>query len=936
MNRRVIQAACVLAAVVILGVVYRFGIRRSAVKWSSQARTRSWLAGTGLGTSHGATSGASGTSPYVQPGLAPRHVAGRVTFEGAPVAGAIVRLWSGSAEAGAPPELRVVTSGDGAFDLGVVPAGWVLISAEAEGKTAASEQVLLSDPTLDPAPDRLELVLTSCSFSVYGAVTDASGGPIVRARVQRGDVGYGSAAGAVETDDGGAFKLCTAPGEDTEIEIRADGYGAISVRRAVYGPTRLDVEMVPEATIIGRVVRADDGSPVEGIAITTHKMGGRDTAGERMGRSDAAGKFLIVQVKPGTVTLSAAGPGYTATEFPKVTLQAGKTSDEIIVRVAATSTVRGKVVTNAKPVAGVTVYAQPGGSAVSQVDGTFTLTGIPRGDVELGTWPHAQKAPEKLVVNASVLDGVVLEVVPRGAIHGLVTCKGKPAAGALVRTEQGVHQADAKGRFALIGLDAGVYTLNADSDFDGAFGDPVTVELAEGEEKRGVVIDLQYAASASGVVVNQDGVPLEGMPVIFSLIGGKEFPRATSGPDGRFRVGNLRGGASYRTMVHGKDVMSGTLTPVGGKYPVVVVKDGASQIEGLRLQVKYETKATSGTVADSKGKPVPDVTVVAALESPDGVPRFSFPGAQTTTTDRAGAFSFPSLQAGLYALRASTASGRATIIRKVPAGGRGIVISLLEPGRVEGTLVDFANPWVVAHGEGNQQENHQKGVVTGSTFTIEGLSPGTYVIQAVDGPEIDATKVDSKSGVTTRVVLRNSGHGSISGRVLALPGMRPVEGAECSAIVPGGWSASRMTTDASGSFELQAPAGPTGVSCFSQTVTHGRTAVTLARDGRAKIDVIVVNDFRGTGGYLGVQFSEHQPVAIEKVFPDTPAARAGLRVGETIMAVDGADVSALIDDGVRELITGRAPGSPVSLTLRQGTDQRTVTFTLGKRPDDDD
>lgn len=51
----------------------------------------------------------------------------------------------------------------------------------------------------------------------------------------------------------------------------------------------------------------------------------------------------------------------------------------------------------------MTVYAQPGGSAVSQVDGTFTLTGIPRGDVELGTWPHVGKAPQKLVVNASVL-----------------------------------------------------------------------------------------------------------------------------------------------------------------------------------------------------------------------------------------------------------------------------------------------------------------------------------------------------------------------------------------------------------------------------------------------------------------------------------------------------------------------------------------------------
>jgi glutaredoxin 3 len=66
---------------------------------------------------------------------------------------------------------------------------------------------------------------------------------------------------------------------------------------------------------------------------------------------------------------------------------------------------------------------------------------------------------------------------------------------------------------------------------------------------------------------------------------------------------------------------------------------------------------------------------------------------------------------------------------------------------------------------------------------------------------------------------------------------------------------------------------------------------------------------------------------IGRVRPDTPAARAGLRAGDVIVAVDGRPVA---DAGEAEAaLRALPPGRPFSVTYQRGGERRTARATLG-------
>lgn len=72
----------------------------------------------------------------------------------------------------------------------------------------------------------------------------------------------------------------------------------------------------------------------------------------------------------------------------------------------------------------------------------------------------------------------------------------------------------------------------------------------------------------------------------------------------------------------------------------------------------------------------------------------------------------------------------------------------------------------------------------------------------------------------------------------------------------------------------------------------------------------------GFGG-IGVRLDDGHPARIALVLPDTPAARAGLQVGDAVLAVDGTPMGA--EDGQRLASQLRgAVESPVRLTIQRG------------------
>ncbi|MBI2206700.1 MAG: PDZ domain-containing protein [Candidatus Rokubacteria bacterium] len=65
--------------------------------------------------------------------------------------------------------------------------------------------------------------------------------------------------------------------------------------------------------------------------------------------------------------------------------------------------------------------------------------------------------------------------------------------------------------------------------------------------------------------------------------------------------------------------------------------------------------------------------------------------------------------------------------------------------------------------------------------------------------------------------------------------------------------------------------------------------------------------------------------SIVAIIPRSPAERAGLTVGDVVVAVDGRSVTTA--DGAREVLADVDPTRPVRLTVRRGQQERAVTLT---------
>jgi putative serine protease PepD len=86
--------------------------------------------------------------------------------------------------------------------------------------------------------------------------------------------------------------------------------------------------------------------------------------------------------------------------------------------------------------------------------------------------------------------------------------------------------------------------------------------------------------------------------------------------------------------------------------------------------------------------------------------------------------------------------------------------------------------------------------------------------------------------------------------------------------------------------------------------------------------------------YLGVSNSDSQDnsgAVVQDVVPNGPAAKAGLRQGDKITAVN--DKAILSSDDVSATVTALKPGQQAKLTVIRGGNRRTLTVELGTRPD---
>ena len=83
-------------------------------------------------------------------------------------------------------------------------------------------------------------------------------------------------------------------------------------------------------------------------------------------------------------------------------------------------------------------------------------------------------------------------------------------------------------------------------------------------------------------------------------------------------------------------------------------------------------------------------------------------------------------------------------------------------------------------------------------------------------------------------------------------------------------------------------------------------------------------------GWLGVYLADREQPTVTEVIPDSPAAKAGIRAGDVLLAIDGTEIDSI--EGLQQALGARAPGDRVQVKVRRKERTRTIEVVLGPRP----
>jgi S1-C subfamily serine protease len=86
--------------------------------------------------------------------------------------------------------------------------------------------------------------------------------------------------------------------------------------------------------------------------------------------------------------------------------------------------------------------------------------------------------------------------------------------------------------------------------------------------------------------------------------------------------------------------------------------------------------------------------------------------------------------------------------------------------------------------------------------------------------------------------------------------------------------------------------------------------------------------------FLGVTngtANDQSGAVVSDLVPRGPAARAGVQAGDKIVAIDSRPIQS--SDDVSAAVAAHKPGDQAKLTVVRGGDRRTLTVTLGTRPE---
>ena len=823
----------------------------------------------------------------------------------------------------------------------------------------------------------IDIVLLGGGVEIKGHVRDLSGGAVSGALVRAEEaVAYADAEGG--------FSLWVKPGS-VDVRAYADGYTDGNDEGAAPGHV-FEVFLTPEAVIVGRVIRAGDGSPVEGAKVQPMDGQGWSWGTDSLAYTDAGGNFRLDRLKPGAYKPKASADDAYGVAEEQVVLGMGETSEALVISAHPAFTIEGRIVSDegdACDVGWVSLADKANDRETwqqAEPDGLVRVQGVLPGehkvDVNCEGMVAAEKYDPVIVADASVA-GIKWEVSQGLTIRGtVVDDAGKPVPDmnlqAQPRTKPGEARAqqtigwnsetDDKGYFELAGLLPGEYEVSVSpwSTPRAVPAKPTTVTLAKGKDAE-VKISLPATAELRGRVRDSNGRPVRKASV--ALTGGKQQLSAYAGDDGTFVIPHAPPGEYRAVAWQGWEAMRAPNTKADDVQGVKV-----TLVAGAREKVELVVEDMSGQISGvvrAEGGPVVDAFVEASRES-DSASAASGEAAREVRwgsyfkapemTDQDGKFRLTGLAPGKYTLRAHR-NGGGEAIREHVVVGTDVELAIALPGSLAGTVR-------VRGGDAPEEfrvnvEDEATGYRRGDSFfrtrgawRLPELPQGKFKVTASAGEGSQEIQVELAAGEQRRgVQIELAPKVTVRGTVVDLEG-KPVAGLQV--MINGasfsGWNEEdkQNVTDEAGRYEV--PRAPTGKievyvmpRSFGSVDDYGWTTwPTVLPEGKPVVDLPPIRVTKKrvpedqVAGDLGYSLKHDEPGAdplartlvVAVVRPGGPAAAAGLQVGDVITQVDGHDVSGA-GASLHYSLTRVLEGTVVTLGLARGT---SVQVTAGKKP----
>ncbi len=765
---------------------------------------------------------------------APASISGRVLSmkDKEPIEGALVSIalrkidggLMGQAGQSAAP-LAARTDAAGKFKIEKLTPGRYSISTTMRGYRPTNVEGLLIEGGQDL--EGVELLLEEGGHLVTGQVTDIGGGPVGFAFVRARKISeftlssFFRAPLTAATDAEGMYELNLDDG-NYAFEVFHEDYRTEKKTRSVGGQDRrVDFVLTPGSVIEGTVLLAGEGTPVVGATVTWSKMGqarGFVLSGVTINSSaqtDSQGKFSLRGLGSGALELRAYAAHSSSREATIVELSIAETVSDVVVYVDNAFMVSGFVVNKGseREAAGDVMLGayniSPGAlysaSQPSASDGYFEIHGVPPGSFTVGALAE-EKLPNFFGEAITVVDQDLTDVVV--FVDGGYTLRGTvdppqiatltlevnmkevgfsnimQAAGSfLVRTRSA-----ADGSFALKGVNKGSYTLVAKAES----GSQGRLEVHVDGDSEGLRIEMEERASASGIVVDSRGKPVEGVEVRFdSQVAAKagsfrfggpnaDGSAAMTGPDGSFREVGLEDGSFEVTVQAGAGSQLSWAGKSGdaGREPIIMtIKDGAD-LRNLRLEVEARTHTISGSVQDPEGAPLPDAWVTAQRvadvgdsEDTDGQEkkwrRRWNPTETPVLTNSDGDFEIVRLRSGLYDISAEASRGGAKgEVERVKTDTR-VNIRIEKLGKLSGTVTQAGAPVkdYILEVKGPQRRRIHVARDNGS-FNLPRLESGDYSMEVTSSKGVASAKATVVAGEETVAAIKLASFGTITGVLL--------------------------------------------------------------------------------------------------------------------------------------------------------------------------